>query len=160
MNTTILLLILIALCLLVGTAGCIVPVIPGPPIAFIGIILLQCTPYTISWTWFVILALLAVTVTILDFIIPGLGTKKFGGSHKGSIGCFIGTIAGLFILPPWGIIIMPFVGALLGEWLNHTPPTGMIKAALGALIGFLAGVTAKFAVCVAYTITVIIAVFR
>lgn len=158
MNTALILYILIALCLLIGMAGCIVPVIPGPPIAFIGIILLQFTPHTIAWPWFVILALLAVAVTILDYIIPGLGTKKFGGSRKGSIGCFIGTIAGLFVLPPWGIVLMPFVGALLGEWLNHTPPAGMIKAALGALIGFLSGVAAKFAVCLVYIIVTIITI--
>ena len=149
MTLPVILLIRAAVCLIIGLAGCIIPVIPGPPVAFIGIVLLQCTPYAVSWTLFATLAVLAIIVTIADFVIPGLSTKKFGGSKSGSIGCFIGTIAGLFIFPPFGIVIMPFLGALAGEYINKTPAPDMFKAALGALIGFITGVVMKITVCTA-----------
>ena len=152
MTVSIILLIVAALCLIIGLAGCIIPVIPGPPIAFIGIILLQCTSYAISWPLFVSLAIIAIIVTIVDYLIPGLSTKKFGGSKAGSIGCFLGTIAGLFVFPPFGIIIMPLLGALAGEFINQTPAHDMFKAALGAFIGFLTGIAMKLGVCIAFIV--------
>ncbi len=152
--------IIVITLLLVGLAGCIVPVLPGPPIAYLGIIVLQMTSKVdFSITTLLMLGLLALGVTILDYIVPGIGTKKFGGSKLGTIGCFIGTIAGLFLFPPIGIVVMPFVGALLGELLNGTPLNPSLRAAIGALIGFLAGTFAKFLVCFIYIGFTIWAIF-
>lgn len=139
-----------ALALIIGLVGCIAPVIPGPPVGYVGLILLQCADkHPFSTTFMVVMAVIVLGVTILDYVIPALGTKKFGGSKAGSLGCMLGTFAGLFILPPWGILIMPFVGALVGELINGSDTSQSLKAALGSLLGFLGGVLCKAVVCIA-----------
>ena len=98
-------------------------------------------------------------VTLLDYMIPAMGTKKFGGSKYGSWGCLIGTFAGFFVLPPFGIIIMPFVGALAGELLGGSQPNVAVKAAFGSLLGFLGGVLCKAVVCIAMIVAFVWGLF-
>ena len=146
--------------LVIGLAGCVAPVIPGPPIAYISLILLQCTnkqPFSIGTM--VGMALLTLAVTVLDYIIPAWGTKKFGGSKFGSWGCLIGTFAGLFILPPFGIILMPFLGAFIGEMLYSHNSGHALKAATGSLLGFLGGVFCKALVCITIAIFFVYGLF-
>ncbi|MBO4402559.1 MAG: DUF456 domain-containing protein [Bacteroidales bacterium] len=138
--------------LIAGIIGCIAPVIPGPPIAYISLILLQCSEKHPFSTGFMIgMGLLTLAVTILDYLIPAWGTQKFGGSKFGSWGCLIGTFLGFFILPPLGIILMPFLGAFVGEILYNRSPGRALKAATGSLLGFLGGVFCKVLVCIAIT---------
>ena len=107
----------------------------------------------------IVMALAVVAVTVLDYIIPALGTKKFGGSKYGSWGCLIGTFAGFFILPPWGIILMPFIGAFIGEILYGSVSDQALKAAFGSLLGFLGGVLCKSIVCIAMIVAFVWGVF-
>ena len=132
--------------LLVAFAGCFLPVLPGPPLAFGALILLHFTtvtdvPYEVLWT----MAGLALIATILDYIVPVWGTRKFGGSKAGERGSIAGVIVGLF-LGPLGIIIGPFFGALAGELLSGTPGDRAFRSAIGSFIGFLLGVGLKLMV--------------
>lgn len=136
--------------LIIGLVGCVAPVIPGPPIGYIGLILLQLSDkHPFSTAFMVTMAIIVAAVTLLDYLIPAMGTKKFGGSKYGSWGCLIGTLAGMFILPPFGIIVMPFAGALAGELIGGSQPQQAVKAAFGSLLGFLGGVVCKAVVCIA-----------
>lgn len=87
-------------------------------------------------------------VTILDYVIPPLATKKLGGSRKGVVGSTLGIIAGLFIFPPWGIIIFPFIGAFIGEMISGQEHKLALKAAIGSFLGFITGVLLKLVVTV------------
>ncbi len=141
------LLILGLILILAGLIGCIVPVIPGPPLSFIGMLLLHFTqwgPFETNILW--ILGVSAVVVTILDNVVPLWGTKKFGGSKAGVWGSTIGLVIGLFFAPI-GPIIGPFIGAFLGEMTQRRATTDKaLKAAFGALIGFALGIGMKLAV--------------
>ena len=88
---------------------------------------------------------------MLDLLIPIIGLKKLGGTKKGLIGATIGLLLGFFI-GPIGLISGPFIGALSGELLNNNGIKKSIKASLGTLIGFLAGVAMKFLVSFVFTI--------
>ena len=115
---TILLVILGLICLLVGLLGCVIPVLPGPPLSYVGILLIHFTDkYEFSTPLLLMLLVLTVLVTVLDYLIPMWGSKYFGASKWGTRGSFIGTIIGLFFLP-WGLIIGPFLGAFIGELMN------------------------------------------
>ena len=85
-----------------------------------------------------------VAVTIMDYLLPSYMTKKFGGSRFAMIGSFLGLLAGIFLFPPWGMIIGPFFGALAGELLrNINDSSKALKAAFGAFLAFIVGSGAK-----------------
>jgi len=126
-----------------GIVGCVLPVIPGPPLAYVGLIFVQITSASpFSSNFLILWALIAIGVTALDYIVPIWGTKKYGGSKYGTWGSMIGLILGLFI-PPIGIILGPFVGALVGELIYGRKSKEALRSGFGALIGFLLGTGLK-----------------
>ncbi len=132
------------LCVIIGIVGCILPVLPGPSISFIGLLLLHWTSFTQYNTWtLVLLGVATLIVTILDQILPVWMTKKSGGSKYGIWGSSLGIIAGCFLFPPVGIIIFPFVGAFIGELLYGKKTQHAFKAAWGSFLGFLTGIGIK-----------------
>ncbi len=147
------LLILGFLFMLVGILGSFLPVLPGPPISWIGLFLLYLTK-AVPDNWWVlgITLVVALIILALDYIIPAIGTKKFGGTKAGMIGTTIGLLIALFfpILGPLGIIIWPFLGALIGELLNKADKKTATKAAFGSFLGFLTGTFLKFMVAIVY----------
>ena len=155
------LIIVSAILLLAGFVGALLPVLPGPPLSWLGILLLHFTSYAeFSTTFLLVTAIVMVVITILDLYIPVWGTKKFGGTKAGVIGSTLGLLAGLFIFPPFGAIIGPFVGAFLGEFvMNSKDISKALKSATGSFIGFLLGTGMKLAFCGAMTFFWINAVF-
>lgn len=143
----IVLILLGIICLLVALVGCVAPVLPGPPIAYLGLILLHLTD-KVQFTTAQLLIWLAVVVVIqvLDYFIPMWGTRKMGGTRWGIWGCFLGTLAGLFF-SPWGILIGPLAGAIIGELLAGKETQAALRAGAGAFLGFMTGVILKFVVC-------------
>lgn len=128
-----------------GLIGCLVPVLPGPPLSFLGLISLQVTRFgDFSKATLITLAAIAVVVTILDYVVPIWGTKKFGGSKYGIRGATVGLIIGIF-LGPIGIILGPLIGAFVGEMIFKDDISYAIKAGFGSLIGFLTGIGLKLA---------------
>ncbi|HLV15641.1 MAG TPA: DUF456 domain-containing protein [Xanthomarina sp.] len=149
----ILLLILGFVLMLVGILGSFLPVLPGPPVSWLGLLLLHLTKAIPSnWTFLGITLAIALIVFALDYIIPALGTKKFGGSKYGVIGTTLGLLVAIIfpVLGVFGIIIWPFVGAFVGELLNRTDSKTAAKAAFGSFLGFLTGTFIKFLVAVIY----------
>ncbi|EJW98146.1 membrane protein containing DUF456 [gut metagenome] len=136
-----------ALCLLAGMAGCILPILPGPPISYVGLLLLHVTDKVQFTTTQLLAWLLAVVVMqVLDYFIPMLGSKYFGGSKWGNWGCVIGTLTGLLFLP-WGIVFGPFLGAVVGELLGNKEFSQAFRSGIGSLAGFLVGTMLKFMIC-------------
>lgn len=131
--------------MILGLIGCLVPVLPGPPFSFLGLISLQVTRFgDFSKATLITLAAIAVVVTILDYVVPIWGTKKFGGSKYGIRGATVGLIIGIF-LGPIGIILGPLIGAFVGEMIFKDDISYAIKAGFGSLIGFLTGIGLKLA---------------
>ena len=148
----ILLICLSAVFILLGIAGSFLPILPGPITGWGGLLLLHQTARVPNNTSLLISTfIIALVVFLIDYIIPILGTKKFGGSKKGIIGATLGVLVGLVFLGPLGVLVGPFVGAYLGELLgNPKDSKKALKAAFGSLIGFLTGVFLKFTVSVIY----------
>ena len=154
------LIILGAICLIVGLIGCIAPVLPGVPLSYLGLLLLHWTERVqFSWQFLVVWGVVVIVIQILDYFIPAWGTKKFGGTKYGVWGSTIGLFAGFF-MGPLGIIIGPFIGAVLGELLyfnrhpqnateqpNNTYFNRALRAGFGSFIGLLAGTLVKVICC-------------
>lgn len=142
-----LLIILGIIAQVVGLLGCILPMLPGPPLSYIGILLLHFTDKAQFSTWELVLGgIIVVVVLLLDYITPVLGAKYSGAGRWANWGSFIGTIVGLFFLP-LGLIVGPFLGAVLGAIRDGNSNKGALKAGIGAVIGFLAGTVLKFVAC-------------
>lgn len=141
-----------AICMLVGLAGCILPMLPGPPLAWLGMLLLHFTDRVdFSVTELVVSALVVIATLVLDYFTPMIGAKKFGGGKYGNRGCVIGTIMGMFFLP-LGLILGPFLGAVIGELIAGKPFRAALKAGFGSFVGFLFGTLIKLAVCLYFII--------
>ncbi|MGB3142698.1 MAG: DUF456 domain-containing protein [Maribacter sp.] len=139
--------------MLVGILGSFLPVLPGPPISWVGLLLLYSTSVIpMNWTFLGITLAISLLVIALDYIIPAMGTKKFGGTRAGVIGTTIGLVVALIfpIFGPFGIIIWPFIGALVGELLNKADKKTATKAAFGSFLGFLTGTFLKFMVAIVF----------
>ena len=93
---------------------------------------------------------MAISVGILDYIIPILGVKKLGGTRSGQIGTTVGLVVALIILGPIGIIIGPFLGALLGEMSEKKSFQDSIKPAFGSFVGVIAGSVIKFLISLSF----------
>lgn len=145
----IILLIIGALAVLAGIVGSILPLLPGPPIAWAGLLLLHFSSFAqFSARMLIITGVITLVIVILDYFLPILTTKKYGGTKSGIRGATIGTIVGVF-LGPLGLIIGPFAGALLGELLiNPQDLSRALKVALGSFIGFLFSTGIKLIWCV------------
>lgn len=130
-----------------GLVGCILPLIPGPPLGYAAVMIAQYTldkPFTTRFM--VVWLILVFLVTLLDYYVPIWGTKKFGGSKSGVWGSTIGLIVGLFFFPPFGIIAGPFLGAVVGELLNGKDMQRALRSGLGSFLGFITGTIMKLAV--------------
>jgi uncharacterized protein YqgC (DUF456 family) len=139
------LLIIGVILIVVGILGCLIPVLPGPPLSFVALILLHFSKFgQFNTNTLIILGVITVVVTILDFVIPVWGTKKFGGSKFGSYGAAIGLVVGLFFTPI-GLLIGALLGAFIGEILYKNDAYYAFKAAMGSFIGFLMGIGLKLA---------------
>ena len=132
--------------LAVGFVGCILPVLPGPPIAFLSLLCLQFTGvHDYALVALIILGGLAVLIAVLDNLVPVWGIKRIGGSKAGILGGAIGIVVGLFVFPPFGLILGPLLGAVLGELIAGNTPKKAFTSGAGTLLGFLCGAVAKTA---------------
>ncbi len=130
-----------------GMIGSFLPVVPGPPTGWLGLLLLHLTKIIPDdWQFLGITLAVAVLVFVLDYIIPALSTKKFGGSKYGIWGSTIGLIVGI-LFTPVGMILGLFLGAFIGEMLNDSKNVQKaLKASLGSVLGFFFSSGIKFIV--------------
>lgn len=146
------LLLIAFILMIVGILGSFLPVLPGPPISWVGLLLLYLTnAVPMSYTVLGVTLVVALVVGILDYVIPAKGTKRFGGSKYGIWGTNIGLVIGILAPIPFGFIIGPFVGAFVGEMINDSKDSQKaFKAATGSFIGFLASTFIKFVVSMVF----------
>ncbi|HCS20675.1 MAG TPA: DUF456 domain-containing protein [Bacteroidetes bacterium] len=143
----ILILILAFVLLGAGILGSFLPVLPGPPLAFVGILLIHFFTewqFTESFLWMSGIAM--ILITIADYGLPGILVRYGKGSKYAVNGANIGVVAGLFT-GPMGLILGPFVGALLGEMYSGKSAGAALRPAFFAFLGFLSGVFLKLAFC-------------
>lgn len=139
---------------LLGIIGSFLPVLPGPLTGWFGLLLLHFTSVVpMNTTYLGITLAIAILIWILDYIIPAIGTKRFGGSKYGVYGTTIGLLIGLFSPIPFGILIGAFVGAFIGELMfDKTDKNRAFKASVGSFIGLLASSAIKFGVSFGFVV--------
>lgn len=153
-------LIIVAVVLyLTGIAGCILPMLAGQPLCYAAMLLAQWSGYVqLSTTTLVIWGVVTLLLTILEIFLTPWMTRRFGGGKGGEWGAVIGLFIGMFLPWPWGPMIGPFAGALLGEIVVSRQSTDRaLKAAFGSFLSFFFGIGIKLLACGGMLATVLMA---
>ena len=133
------------------------PILPGPLTSWFGLFILNLiSSIEIDSTLLIITFIIAITIFILDSLIPIYGSKYFGATKYGIIGASIGLVIGIIAPIPFGILIGPILGALIGELLFNNDLKKSIKSSIGVLIGFVASSFIKFVTSIVYLMIYII----
>jgi uncharacterized protein YqgC (DUF456 family) len=133
---------------IVGIAGCVLPILPGPVLIFLGLLVLALMKGflpPLTPTLMIVMAILTVIVTIGDYMIPLWGAKKYGASKWGIWGSIAGMAIGLFF-SPFGLLLGAFIGAVAVEWMVQKERSKALKAGWGVIIGSLAGAALRLGV--------------
>ncbi|SDG64156.1 DUF456 domain-containing protein [Psychroflexus sediminis] len=142
------------ICCIVGIIGSFLPVLPGLPISWIGILLLYAVPEVeVSSSMLWITFAITFVIFILDYIIPVFGVKKYGGSKYGMYGAGIGLVVGIFTPIPLSVLVFPFLGAYIAElYYSKKGSQQALRAAFGSFIGFLTSTFIEFMGALAFLI--------
>ena len=131
--------VIASILMLLGLAGSILPVLPGPPLSFIGLFLLALLRHfspPLTPTFITLLAIVTILVIAMDYIIPLLGAKRYGASKWGVWGSVLGMAIGIF-WSPFAMLVGAFVGAVVVEWLVHKKKREALRAGWGVVMGTL-----------------------
>lgn len=134
--------------ILLGLAGSIFPILPGPPLSFIGLFLLSLAKNfspPLTPTFVIVMAVVTILITAFDHIIPLIGAKRYGASKWGVLGSVVGMMIGIF-WPPIGMLVGAFVGAVVTEWLIHKKKGEALRAGWGVVVGIFWGMILKLGV--------------
>lgn len=153
----------IAACLLAisGIVGAVAPVLPGPVLGYCGLLCIAAASFSETdaatlWIW----GAITLAVTVADYLLPAWMAKRFGGSRAGAVGATIGAVAGLFVFPPVGILLGPFVGAVVGELLHNGEDTAhAVHVGIGSFLSFVVGTGLKAVVSVALAVLIVLQFF-
>jgi hypothetical protein len=130
-----------------GFVGCVLPVLPGPPVSFLGLILVSLAGGwdTYSTALLIVLAVASIVVTALDYVLPAVTSKRAGAGKPGVWGSVVGLLVGMIFFPPFGLIIGAFVGAVAAEAIFNRGKSNPWRAGLGVFAGTMLGTLLKLA---------------
>lgn len=142
--------ILAVVLVLVGLAGVILPLLPGVPLIFAGLLLVAWIDgFTkVGWIVLTILAVLTTASVVVDVVATSLGARRHGASRWAVVGAALGTIVGLFF-GFIGLVVAPFAGAVIGELAAGRSAEEARRAGFGTWLGMLLGTAVKVALAFA-----------
>ncbi len=134
---------------LVAVIGCIIPGVPGPALALGSLLLLSFAKGfgIFSLTFWVVMLLILLLVTVADYVIPLMGAQRYGASKMAMVGGTIGMIMGIFIIPPIGVFVGAFAGAVIAEISQGKETQQALAVGWGVLWGSLASMGLQLAFC-------------
>jgi uncharacterized protein YqgC (DUF456 family) len=143
---TLLMWLVASVCIVGGAIGTVLPALPGTPLIFCGILLVAWWGdfSVIGVVPVVLCGVLAVLSLVIDLIATAFGAKRLGASRLAVVGAMLGSLVGIFFLLP-GLIIGPFVGAILGEYVAQRDLRQATKVGVGTWVGLLLGTASKVA---------------
>jgi uncharacterized protein YqgC (DUF456 family) len=145
MNVEIVLMILAVVLCVVGVIGCVAPALPGPPLSYAGMLLVQWLTAPFSVVTLVIFGILALVIIILDYYMPIWFAQKFGATRQGIIGSIIGMVLGFFFTPI-GMILGLLIGAIVGDMVGGRSSKEAAKSGIATFLGTLFAIGLKLSV--------------
>ncbi|MGY5848819.1 DUF456 domain-containing protein [Salegentibacter sp. F14] len=134
-----------------GILGSFLPILPGVPVSWLGLLMFYLAPsIPLNYVFLGVTLVIALLIYMLQLVIPAMGTKRYGGSKTGMWGATIGLVIGIFTPIPFGIVIGAFVGAFIGEIIRNSDSRSATRAAFGSFVGLLASTFMEFLVAVVF----------
>jgi len=145
-----------------GLIGCFVPILPGPIVSYLGLIFISILKKWKAYSpaFLIIVGIVTLAATVIDYILPILTSKKKGATKAGTWGSVIGMIAGIFFFPPFGMLIGAFVGAVVGELIFNKERKNALKAGWGIFLGTILSIFIKLGVSGVITYYFVRGIFR
>lgn len=141
---------------IIGLIGSFTPIIPSPLTSWVSFLILKLSGVIYISNFFIIFTfIISISIFLIDFLLPSIGAKKFGGSKKGIFGCTIGLILGFVFLGIIGSLFGSIIGAFIGESINKSDLKSRLSASIGAFIAFITGVFLKLSVSIVFLILLI-----
>jgi len=138
-----------AILMLTGFIGAFLPVLPGLPFSYAGLLILQLTePTPFTLRFMIVWAVIVVMIQFLEQIASVAGAKRMGATSYGIWGSVIGAVAGIFIFPPFGIVLGPIIGAYVGELINKKTSRVAFRSAMGAVLGLFVSTFIKVVIAI------------
>ncbi len=133
-----------------GVLGTLLPVLPGTPLIILaGVVYLLLTgSQAVSWPLIAGLAVMSLAAESIEYLFSVVGARYFGGTRRGMIGAVLGLVIGLLVLGPLGLVIGPFLGAILVELLGDRSFKEAAQVGVGTIIGQLGGSLVSFLIAV------------
>ena len=144
---------------LAGVAATFFPVVPATIIIWAAALLhaLLTGFQPLDWTFLIGLALVGSSAFVIDNLAAAWGARKFGGSSAAGWGALLGGIVGIFVLPPFGFLICPVIGAVMLEMLvSKKSIEEALKSGVGTLVGMLGGIGLKLLIHIGMGVMVIL----
>jgi len=158
MASNIVILIIVILLILVGVAGTVIPLLPGMPLIFVSIAAYGWHEgfQHITPKYLVIVGTVTVLSVLIDYLSTTIGAKYAGSSKKGIWGAFIGTFIGALFFPPLGILLGPWLGAFIGEYIELQDVNMAAKTGFGTVLGLFSGIVFNLILAIIILISFII----
>ncbi|MDD4334291.1 MAG: DUF456 family protein [Desulfotomaculaceae bacterium] len=153
--------IIAVLFFIVGVAGTVLPVLPGAPLIWLGMLLygLIAGFNNLPWAFFLGQGLAVALIFLVDYIAGVWGVRRYGGSKEAVWGSVIGALLGVILMGPFGLIFGPFLGAVAGEMYLKNSLEKAFRVGVGTLIGFFGGFMLKLAIEIVMIVWFFMAVF-
>lgn len=150
------------LLVIAGIIGCILPIVPGPPLSYCSLILISIARdwKVFSPRFLIIMGALSLIATLLDYVIPLIFARRFGASRYGVLFSLIGMIIGVLFFPPFGLLIGAFLGAVIGEFIYNMNTRESLRAGVGVFFGTITSIFVKLGTSGVITFYFLRAVFR
>lgn len=145
--------------IIAGFVGVVLPFLPGVPLAWLGLFVYAWAHgfEVVTWPWLVVFGILTAFTFVLDFIGPAMGASGKKSSKWAVLGAIIGTLGGLVVFGPLGILIGPLVGAFIGEYIVERNYKDALIKSYGAFMGFVTAMLIKLVIVLAMGIYFLIA---
>lgn len=140
--------------ILLGFIGCIIPALPGPPLAYLALVLLKISDTsTYTSNFLLTLGIITAGAYILDYILPIFGAKMFKATKQGIWFSILGMFIGMFFFPPFGVILGLLIGAIIGELIAGKAKSEAVK------IGFVSFAFSLLAIVIKVVLTGVMAFY-
>jgi len=159
MNIDVVLLIIAATLSIIGLIGCIIPGLPGPPLNYAAMLIIQYVYSPFQTYTLVIYAILTALILVIDYMLPIWFAKKFGATKQGIWGSMMGMILGI-IFTPIGMILGLLLGAIIGDLIAGRQTQEAAKSGIATFTGTILAIGLKLIIAGLLTFLVFVEIFK